>query len=62
MSTQYTRKTYPTIRKSFPTLKDMIDNMGLLFSFCLQKTLLIVHPYGQVYLAVMITSLANHSR
>ena len=62
LSTQCTRKTYPTSGNSFLTLKDMIGNMGLLFSFCLQKALLIVHPYSQVLLAVMITSLANHSR
>ena len=56
LSTQCTRKTYPTSENSFPILKDMIGNMGLLFSFCLQKALL------EVLLAVMITSLANHSR
>ena len=62
LSTQYTRKTYSTSGNSFPTLKDMIGNMGFLFSFYLRKALLIVHPYSQVLLAVMITSLANHSR
>ena len=62
LSTQCTRKTYPTSGNSFPTLKDMIANMGLLFSICLRKALLIVHPYSQVLLAIIITSLANHSR
>ena len=36
--------------------------MGLQFSFCLQKGLLIVHPYSQILLVVMITLLANHSK
>ena len=36
--------------------------MGLLFSFCLRKTLLIVNPYSQVLLAAMITSLANSGK
>ena len=62
MSKQCTRKTYPTSGNSFSTPRGMIDNMGLLFSFCLRKALLIVHPYSQDLLAIMITSLANHSR
>ena len=40
----------------------MIGNMGLLFSFRLRKALLIVYPYSQILLAVMITLLANHSK
>ena len=39
MSIQCTRKTYPTSGNNFPTLKYMIGNMGLLFSFCLQKNI-----------------------
>ena len=59
LSTQCNRKTYPTSGNSFSSLRGMIGNMGLLFSFCLWKALLIIHLYNQVLLAIMITSLAN---
>ena len=54
LSTQCTRKTYPTSGNSFPTLKDMIGNMGLLFclfvksitnSSSLQSSFISSHDY-----------------
>jgi hypothetical protein len=47
---------------SFPTLEDMLGLFGLLVYLTCMKALLIVHPYIQVLLAVMFSSLANHSR
>ena len=60
MSTQCTRKTYPTSENNFLTPNDMISFMICWVSF-LRKALLVVNPYVCVLLAVMISSLANHS-
>ena len=60
LSTQCTRKTYLTSENNFLTLKDMISFMVCWVSF-LQKALPVVNPYVCVLLAVIISSLANHS-
>ena len=48
LSTQCTRKTYPTSGNNFPTPKDMINFMAC-WVFFLRKALLRVHPYIQFY-------------
>ena len=60
LSTQCTRKTYLTSGNNFPTPKDMIGFM-VCWVFFLQKATLVDNPYVCVLLAVMISSLANHS-